>query len=245
MKKFWFAGDTETTGFEAETNSIVEIAFVDQRGEWSHSLVNPTTPISFGAMATHHITLDMVRNAQDLPGALVLMGLGPTAISHMEADGIEPILVFHNAEFDRAFLPPHLQDLRYVCTWRCAVAMFPNAESHSNGALWYEFGLNRPMPEEAGSMPHRALFDALMTADLMKYMLKHVEEENPNIGDPLEHLIWLSQEPILLDTVRFGKHRGMKWKEVPYDYLQWCRRQDMDKDVLFTADFWMKEHSRG
>lgn len=245
MKKFWIAGDTETTGFDAETNSIVEIAFVDQCGEWNHSLVNPKHPIGFGAMATHHITPEMVRHQPYLEETLEAIGLGPDGLLTFFEANEEPILVFHNAEFDRAFLPPHLQDLRYVCTWRCAVAMFPNAESHSNGALWYEFGLNHEMPEEAGSMPHRALFDALMTADLMKHMLEHVVRENPNITDPLEHLIWLTQQPILLNTVRFGKHRGQEWKDVPYDYLKWCLRQDMDKDVLFTCDFWMKEHSRG
>lgn len=245
MGKYWLACDAETTGFDAETNSIVEIAFVDQRGDYTTSLVKPNHKIGYGAMATHHITEEMVANELDLTKALEAQSMDPLSIQEWwQGEEVETILVFHNAEFDRAFLPPHLQELRYVCTWRCAVAMFPNAESHSNGALWYELGLNHQMPEEAGRMPHRALFDAIMTGDLMHYMIKHVAQ-NENIADPLEHLIWLTQQPILLTTCRFGKHRGQLWSEVPVDYLQWCLRQDMDADVKFTCKHWMEEHKRG
>lgn len=240
MGRYLITIDTETTGFDHETNSLVEIAAVGEDKHQRHSLIRPTTPISFGAMATHHITPAMVEDAPDFAEAISVVELDPTDIQKMEADGIPPILVMHNAEFDRAFLPPHLQELSFICTWRCAVALFPDAESHSNGALWYELGLDHEMPEEAGSMPHRALFDAIMTRDLVEYMLDYVKETNPNVGNPIDHLIWLTTQPILLKKCRFGKHRDKLWSEIPRDYLQWCLRQDFDEDVKFTCRFWME-----
>lgn len=245
MKPYWVAMDTETTGFEPETNSLVEMAAVSQFGAFQHTLVKPTTPIGFGAMATHHITNEMVENAPNVDEAFEVLQLASKNLEDARARNVELIPVFHNAAFDMQFMPEYFQALRYVCTWRCAVSMFPNAESHSNGALWYEFGLDHPMPDEAGSMPHRALFDAIMTADLMDYMLGHIRQNHPNITDPLEHMIWLTKQPILLNTVRFGKHRGMLWSEVPIDYLAWCLRQDMDDDIKFTCKFWTEEHRRG
>ena len=239
MGKYLITIDTETTGFDHETNSLVEIAAVEGNGDRIHTLIKPTTPISFGAMATHHITPAMVENAPSFE-AVVDAYLRPTDIQELEADELFPVLVMHNAEFDRAFLPPHLQELSFICTWRCAVALFPDAESHSNGSLWYELGLDHEMPEEAGSMPHRALFDAIMTNDLVHYMIKYVAETNPNVGDPIDHLIWLTTQPILLKKCRFGKHRDKLWSEIPRDYLQWCLRQDFDEDVKFTCRFWME-----
>lgn len=241
MEKFWIAMDTETTGFEAETNSLVEIAAVGQDGSFAHSLVKPTTPISFGAMATHHITPNMVENEPEIDDVLKQIGLGAEDLAQISSD---IVLVFHNAEFDRAFLPKYLQNMEFVCTWRCAVALFPEAESHANGALWYWLKLNHQMPAEAGNMPHRALFDSIMTAGIMKHMLLHVAK-NENINDPLNHLIWLSTQPILLKTCKFGKHRGSEWKDVPVDYMQWCLRQDMDEDVKFTCRHWIEEFRRG
>ena len=241
----WRAMDTETTGFDPETNSLVEIAAVTEWFSFKHTLVKPTTPIGFGAMATHHITPFMVKDAPEPDEAFSKIGLSSKNLEEIRAGNGELILVFHNAAFDLQFLPAHLQELRHVCTWRCAVSMFPQAESHSNGSLWYEFGLDKAMPSEAGSMPHRALFDAIMTADLMHFMLDHLRDNHPNIENRLEHMIWLTQQPILLETVRFGKHRGAKWSEVPIDYLAWCLRQDMDDDIKFTCKFWTEEHRRG
>lgn len=218
--------DTETTGME-DTDSLVEIAAVWDDGTWGHSLVRPNCPISFGAMSTHHITERMV---EDAPGVHEALG----ECGFVVEDEADTVLVFHNAGFDRKFLPPPLQELRYVCTWRCALHLLPNAESHRNGALWYELGLSHPMPMEAGRMPHRALFDALMTADIMRHMLGMVRDQSI-AEDPLVHLVWLSQQPVLLTKFSFGKHSGEPIPDIPTSYLHWITGQDFDEDVIHTA----------
>lgn len=210
--------DTETTGME-DTDSLVEIAGVWDDGSWGQSLVRPTGPISFGAMSTHHITEEMVADA---PGPQEALG----RIGFAQEDETNTVLVFHNAQFDRKFLPPLLQECRYICTWRCALHLLPGAESHKNGSLWYELGLSHPMPEEAGRMPHRALFDALMTWDILQWML---------ISLTLDDLVHMTQQPVTLAKFRFGKHSGQPIEEVPTTYLHWICGQDFDEDVLHTA----------
>lgn len=229
--------DTETTGFDPADSGVVEVAVVyrdtnqldPEKLDFEHSLVNPGHPIGVEAMATHHITEDMVKDAPDLQIALTRV-----------LPALPDVTVWHNAAFDLGFMPEDIRELPHICTWRCSMQLWPTAPSHKNGALWYWLGLNHSMPPEAGGMPHRALFDSIMTADLLGTMVQEVLARNPSVGDPIDHLIWLTQQPVILDTVRFGKHKGMKWAEVPVDYMQWCLRQrDMDADVHATCRFYM------
>lgn len=222
--------DTETTGMR-DDDEIIEIAAVRAADSFAHSLCRPKArPISFGAMATHHITPEMVADAPWIGEALSACDL---ALPEPDA-----VLVMHNADYDRKYLPPYLRELPYICTYRCALHLCPDAESHSNGSLWYELGLARQMPAEAGHMPHRALFDALMTYDLLIHMCLMVSGRGPE--DCLQRLVDMTQEPVLLRKVRFGKHQGSLWSEVPLDYLRWIVRQDFDADVIHTARHWLE-----
>lgn len=236
--------DTETTGMR-DDDEIVEIAAVRGPEDWAHSLCRPRSrPISFGAMATHHITPQMVEDAPRMADALRLLQL--------DLPPHDAVLVMHNAEYDRRYLPPYLRELPWICTYRCALHLCPDAESHSNGALWYELGLSRKLPEEAGSSPHRALFDALMTHDILEWMIRQVQsltddEEGhvPTREDCLRRLTAITQQPVLLRKVRFGKHQGSLWQDVPLDYLQWVLRQDFDADVIHTARHWLNNDPAG
>lgn len=229
--------DTETTGMDPESDRLVEIAAVRDEGSYSQSLVNPgDRPIGFDAMATHHITPEMVAGAPDPDQAIADLGL-----DDLPSD---TVLVFHKADFDLPFLPAALRDQPSVCTYRCALHLVPDAESHANGALWYELGLDRPMPPETGQMPHRALFDALMTADLLRWMLDHVPlrgdvEEDRDGVEAMRELYRLSRQPVVLKTCRFGKHAGAPWADVPADYMGWVLKQDFDEDVKHTCRYWL------
>lgn len=219
MRQVWIA-DTETTGMEAETNSLVEFACVrEDFGTWYHSLLRPRHPISFGAMGAHHITEDMVT-------------LAPHPEDWFEEIAIDVVpigLVFHNAGFDKGFLPARFANVPIVCTWRCSLHLWPDADSHSNQALRYELGLDLgDMPEEAGGAAHRALYDAWVTCALYDRIRK-------DSGRDFDGLVELSEAPVLLKKVRFGKHQGELWEDVPKSYLRWILGQDFDKDVVHTA----------
>ena len=260
--------DTETTGFDPETNALVELGVVRESGDMRHSLVNPgEVRISFGAMATHHITQSMVADAPGVMDALSYVGLEPATSPCMYCEGSgltdsssEPcdecisgfvqtspdhaapsVLVFHNAQFDRGFLPEWLRNIPYVCTWRCALHLVPEAESHSNGALWYQLGLSHPMPPEAGLMPHRALFDAIMTSDILRWMIGRV---GGSIEEALAELVRLTRAPVLLAKCRFGKHAGDRWEDIPTSYMNWVLGQDFDEDTKHTCHHWLDLRGR-
>jgi len=52
----------------------------------------------------------------------------------------------------------------------------------------------------------------------------------------LEQMLAWTEEPKVLSTLPFGKHRGLPWSKAPLDYLQWMiSKADMDPDLLWNA----------
>jgi exodeoxyribonuclease X len=222
----YFVTDTETTGMDQESDAIVEFAAVGSDGDYIHTLIDPgDVNMSYGAMAAHHLPLRKLRGHMRIEDAI--------AASHMNSHP-DAILVMHNAEFDMRFLRPHLHHKKIICTWKVALTLVPDAESHGNGSLWYELGLDRDMPEEAGSMPHRALFDSFMTWDILRYFLKI---------NTLDDMVRITENPVLLRKCSLGKYRGELWENVDSGYMRWCLGKDFDENVKFTCNHWL-EHRR-
>jgi exodeoxyribonuclease X len=224
--------DTETSGLDpAEGAALLEVAWVALMrtgGEWSltdyqTTMIEFTGHIPAETRAVHHIAPDDVK-----PGAPGCLPRDAVLHSLLAAETPELRYVAHNAAFDAKFLP-ELQ-APWLCTYRASMHLFPTAPKHSNNTLRYWLGVEPPPHLLAGLAPHRALYDAAVTAAVLLRMLD---------SHPAEELVRLSGEPILLDTVRFGKHRGMKWSELPRDYLRWMRdKSDMcreDRDVDHTV----------
>jgi exodeoxyribonuclease X len=210
-----FVIDLETTGFEP--GSVVEVAVVgDGFKHWS-SLVRPTTPIEFDAMAAHHITPAMVADAPEWE------------FVHPRIPR-EGVFVAHNAAFDKKFLPPDIQALPTICTYRSALHLLPDAPSHKNQALRYMLDLDvSSMPPEAGSMAHRALYDAWITRLLLEHLLTLASAEE---------LVKLTTTPVILKKFRFGKHRDEPVASIPRSYMRWLLNSDFakeDMDILATA----------
>lgn len=221
--------DCETTGVDPAVDKIVEIAAVwddPRKGRYEVAeLCNPGMEIPPPAMAIHHITDEMVYFSNEPQVVL------DDILCQIETDDL--VFVAHNAEFDKGMLGaiyPKLKEKPWICTWRCAMHLWPDAPSHSNQSLRYWLKLSPVLPE--GLYPHRALYDTIVTRAILDKMLE---------THTLEQLIELSTQPVLQKTIRFGKHRGMLWSDVPRDYLQWLSRQDMDMDVLHTAKHWLRK----
>ena len=220
--------DVETTGTDPINDRIVEIGYCNLRdsvvGEPGSVLINPGRPIPPEASAIHHITDSDVVNAKTLED-----------VTPFKASS-DLVYAAHNAVFDRQFLKPeHVGDLPWICTYRCALRLWPEAPRHNNQTLRYWLkpdGLVRERAEPS----HRAGPDAYVTAHILREMLKLAS---------VEQLIQWSNEPALLVTCYFKAHKGKPWKDVPADYLQWIVKQDMDPDVLFTARYWLEKRSSG
>ncbi|WP_430912870.1 exonuclease domain-containing protein [Methylobacterium sp. sgz302541] len=222
--------DLETTGFEPPEAAVCEIGFCDlvrDDDAWlvglpAHLLVNPGRPIPPETSAVHHIIDFDVREAPGFEEAA-------RAVFYDEEryQALRVVLVAHNAKFERQFLTPEVTGpVEWVCTYKCALRIWPEAPAHNNGTLRYWLrpqGLDRTRADPA----HRAGPDAYVTAHLLREMLKEAT---------LEELVAWSAQPALLIRCNFGKHRGTPWSEVPSDYLRWCAGQKMDEDVAFTVE---------
>lgn len=44
-----------------------------------------------------------------------------------------------------------------------------------------------------------------------------------------------TRQPLLLEDVTFGKHKGKRWDQVDNGYLQYVLRENFDSDTVFTA----------
>jgi exodeoxyribonuclease X len=113
-----------------------------------------------------------------------------------------------------------------------AVRFWPDAPGHSLQVLRYYLGLDAD--DTRASPPHRAGPDAYVGALLLQRILD-VGKQN------IETMVRWSKGPALLPRLNFGMHRGAKWEEVPFSYLEWIvDKSDLDRDVKANARHWMK-----
>ena len=226
--------DLETTGHSPPEHGVCELGWTDVvatardvagepagwqvRGGYTALLVNPGRPITPRTSAVHHIVDEDVADAPSWPEAAARM---------LDAPG-EPItaLVAHSAKFERQWITDALTGgLPFVCTYKCALRLWPDAPSHSNPALRYwrrPAGLDRAVAPIA----HRAGPDAYVTAFHVRDMLALA---------PLAQLVAWSAEPALQVRCRFSKHRGTPWREVDDAFLRWVAERDFDADTVFTV----------
>ncbi|WP_454735434.1 3'-5' exonuclease [Cupriavidus necator] len=218
-------GDTETSGFGDESG-VCELAFVELDEELNildsqYSLIDPVFPISPSASGVHGIV------DADVADALTL----PEFFEHIYGSQLtgEVILIAHNVPFDRRYLEPHIPNLvGTICTLRLARAYFPEAPDHKLATLKYFLNLD-------SGTSHRADGDVRTTVDL----LRHLVEKS---GKSLVELSGVTEEPIFVHKLPFGKYRGENIRDVPPDYRRWLRKQkDLDKDLKYTLAQLAKE----
>jgi exodeoxyribonuclease X len=221
--------DTETTGVDPLVDKIVEIAAINLHTDLTfETLVNPGRGIPPEAMAIHHITEWMVEGKPAPFDAMTLFTRW--AIQNKAPGDPAPILAAHNAKFDKGMIEPLLGfSPQWLCTYKSAVMLWPDAPGHSNQVLRYWLGLKPQIPE--GLAPHRAMYDIICTREILRVQLQQAS---------LDQLLQWSSGPILLPKVTFGKHKGKTWDQVDNGYLNWCLgQQDMNEDVLHTAEYWL------
>ena len=224
--------DFETTGLPTDEGgaSLVETGFCDVRvddgmaaviGLPVSAYVNPGRPIPVIARAVHHIGDDDVAHAAVQEVALA--AITPEAANQV-------IYAAHNADFERAFFGA---DARWICTYKVALRLWPDAPAHSNQVLRYHLSL----AVDAGlAQPvHRAGPDAYVTAFLLAHCI------NDGRASVDEMVRW-SDGPALLPRIPFGKHRGSRWEDVPVDYLDWvANKSDLDRDAKANARHHLKK----
>lgn len=222
--------DTETCGMDPEKDPIVEFAAVTSDGVLVETLCNPGKKIPPEAMGIHHITDAMVADAP-MPEVAVTRAMHDLKMKGQLNQNTA--FAAHNAGYDRGFLTKLnvvFTQQPWICTWKCALHVWPDAPGHGNQTLRYWLELDTTPPVTLA--PHRAAYDTIITEGILRRLLKERS---------LEDLVRLTSTPVLLTKVTFGKHKGMLWKDVPRDYCQWIVRQaDMDEDTRHTAAYYLR-----
>jgi exodeoxyribonuclease X len=217
--------DIETTGIDPSKDAVVEIASVDLLREGGitnqqETLVTPRVPVPPEASAVHHL----------IDADLVNAPLLEDVIDRLKgADAY----VAHNSDFERLFLGDYLGQATWICTYKCALRVWPELTSHSNQALRYTLGLVNPHGIDRNSLnPHRALADAIVTSAIFERLVKQASWSD---------LVQWSSEPPLLTVFGFGMHRGQRFDQAPRDYLEWIAdgQNDLREDVKFSARYWL------
>lgn len=228
--------DFETSGEPTETDrhAVCEVGWSDVTDavadpttgliRWEFSgpeamLVDPGRPMTSEARAVHHISDADVIGAPDVTAGFRLLMTGPP-----------DFFVSHNADFEREFFGGGA--VPWICTYKVALRLWPEAPSHSLQVLRYELGL--PIDQAAGLPAHRAGPDAYVAAALMARIL---EEDRASLDD----MVRWSKGPALLPRCPIGEHRGKPWADVPTGFLRWMLDKDsMDRNLKANAKHELK-----
>ena len=208
--------DTETTGLDepviveaahVRVNSLAPFDFDYGAGDSQCARFCPGKPISLGAMATHHIVDEDVADA-------------PPASSYRLPPGIEYV-IGHNIDFDMKAIgePP---GIKRICTLALCRKLWPQADSHTLTAMLYL--LDRPRARREARSAHSAEQDCIFCAVILGQILVLL----PDVAS-FDDLWRQSELARIPDVMTFGKHKGMRIKDVPSDYKRWLLNQpDVD-----------------
>ena len=158
---------------------LVELAAVPIVGgiieEPTTWLVRPDQPIKYFATRIHGLT------NQDVADAPTFAAIKDEVLAALEADA----LVAHNAHVDVGVLSRKLSDWKkpeVFDTLKLSRRLLPDVGNHKLGTLVEKFKLAEGLPE--GLTPHRAGFDALVTARLFVHLATDARKLEALRGDP-------------------------------------------------------------
>ncbi len=162
--------DFETTGLSPRRSEVIESGAVHvddgRAGRTFQALSRPSFPVPPGAAEVHGITDDMVRDCGPFSRTL------PSLLEFLE----DRVLVAHHARFDTSFLraATHRSGLPaprnpVLCTVRLSRRLFPELDRHDLESLCVHHRIRR-------AARHRALDDAVATAELLHHLLERAEE---------------------------------------------------------------------
>jgi exodeoxyribonuclease X len=198
--------DTETTGLDSP--EVIEAAWLELRslspltfGDSFEQRYKPSKPIGLAALATHHILDEELTNCP------------PSGSFKLPKD--TEYLIGHNVDFDWNVIGT--PEIRRICTLHLARSIWPELESHSQGAILYF--LDRKNAKERLRNAHSAGADIRICATILEHICKE-----RNI-DSLEVLWQKSEEARTPTHMPFGKHKGTPIAEVPRDYARWLLDQ--------------------
>ncbi len=229
--------DTETTGNKQE-DRICQLSYLVlnenlEIEEIHNELVNPPIPISYEAMAVHHITNEMIEDKPKLKHTNAYKRL-------KELNSPDNIIVIHNAEFDLEMLKKEGFNpfFKLIDTFRILKHILPEGKF---GLQYNRYALGLYKQEDLICKKHNikinahdALGDVIVLYLLFTYLIK-----NHNLT--LDELIELTKKPIIYDKFYQGKYKFQKIKDIIIqdpDYIEFMLNQkDLDEDLKHSIEY--------
>jgi len=201
--------DTETTGI-FEKDRICQLSFLVLNEEFEieelhNDLCKPPLPISYEAMAIHHITPEMLEGEPTCVQTKAYKRL-------CELNNANNLLVIQNAAFDLGMLSKEgfISQMNLIDTFRILRAYYPNEGSFGLQYKRYQWGLYKQEASVAKQLgitinAHDALGDVIV----LKNLFERLCDEHS-----IPKMLLLCSEPIILSHVPYGKHKGKKFVDV-------------------------------
>jgi DNA polymerase III epsilon subunit-like protein len=233
--------DLETTGLEAKDRicSVGVIGVEEGDPVVLYDRIKPARKIRPEAMAVHHITNEMVKNAP----AFDASETGQWLAAYNQTDNV---LFGHNIEFDLAMLQKEglVWQGGIVDTLKCTRLLIPECEQYGLQYLRYELGLYKEEIAAAKALgidlvAHHALGDAFQVMRLHGYLAATAN---------LDRLLELTVERALIEKFAFGKHKGRYIEEIAMSdpgYLRWMLDEmfDMEDDLRYSVEYYLSMSS--
>lgn len=197
--------DTETTGFKAEKDRVIELAAYDPvLGKTFERLLNPGCPIPPETTAIHNITDAMVASAPTF---------GQVVEEFMTFCEGNVILIAHNNDsFDIHFMREEfarcgkpMPAWKFLDSLKWSRRYRPDLPRHTLQFLRESYGI-------VANNAHRALDDVIVLHKVFSQMIDDIS---------IHDAFMLLNRPRALHHMPFGKHQGTPIKNLPKDYVAW------------------------
>lgn len=224
--------DTETSGL-GEKGRVLELAYIHDNGKGyiPFQTLSKVANISPMAMATHHITPEMIADEKELKETLQYQFLCE------ELNKSKNIIVGHKINFDIDMLAKEgfKNKMQVIDTLKCSRILAPGLSSYTLQFLRYFLGIYKQEQEWLDKLhldsvsAHSALGDVVVTLILFerlrgKFGLEKLIEVTASIPSDME--------------LTFGKYKGTKLKELvktDESYVKWLAENAKDEEVMRIA----------
>jgi len=234
--------DTETTGTDEE-DRIIQLGFIVLGGkniEVYNEFNSSDISIKIQAMEVHGITPDMIKSKISCQETVAFKRL-------QELNTDDNYMIIHNSPFDLNMLDKEgfKCQMKVIDTLRVSKHIFEDEEAHRLQYFRYKMDLYKEEQKEADALnievkAHDAIGDVLVLKLFLTKLKIAVQEKFPN-ENPVEKMVKLTKEPILIKTFKFGKHKGKSLEDVASNdagYLRWMLKSmdNLDDDMKYSIN---------
>ncbi len=235
--------DVESTGIDYKNDRLIQLAFLKVQGdkkEAFNDLCYTDIEMNDAVVAIHHITNAMLEEKY--------WPYETESFLELEKGNLESnYFVSHGNELDLVMLEHEELEIKMqkVDTDRCARLLLKEAPSYKLEDLIKQYGLDKKALSVAKEVDlerldaHDALSDAIWHYLIFELLLEKAEGK-------VETLVEMTEKPMLLEKITFGKYKGKSFEEmfdkIPLDFVwMYVNMAPTWRDLDFTLTHWLKQ----